>query len=97
MAFYKLFQLNTGVPAPSTIQSNTIQVYSNASGALITVQSGKSPVLIGSVLTGALLNSVTVFTTGSAGTVAQQVAGNSGIWIPVTLSGVRYAVPAFIY
>ena len=97
MAFYKLFQLNTGVPAANTIQSNTVQIFSNASGALLTRTSGQAPVALGSNLTGALLNSITVFTTGSAGTVAQQIAGNSGIWIPVILSGQRYAIPAFIY
>lgn len=97
MAFYKLFQLNTGVPVANTIQSNTVQIFANASGALLTRVSGQSPVLIGGTLTGALQAAVTVFTTGSAGTVAQQIAGNSGIWIPVTLSGQRYAIPAFIY
>lgn len=98
MAFFKLFQLNTGVLASNTIQSNTLQLFANASGALLTRTSGQlSPVLVGGQLTGALQAAVTVFTTGSAGTVAQQIAGNSGIWIPVTLSGVRYAIPAFIY
>lgn len=97
MAFYKLFQLNTGVPASNTIQSNTVQIFSNASGVLLSKVSGQSPVALGSSLTGALQAAVTVFTTGSAGTVAQQIAGNSGIWIPVVLSGQRYAIPAFIY
>lgn len=97
MAYYKLFQLNTGAPNSTTIQSNTLQIYSNASGVLLSRTSGQAPVALGSALTGALLNSVTVFTTGSAGTVAQQIAGNSGIWIPVILSGQRYAIPAFIY
>ena len=97
MALYKIFTLNTGVPTPASVQSGNLTVYANASGALLSQQSGQAPVTVFSQLTGALLTSVTVFTTGSAGTVSQQVAGNSGIWIPVTLSGQRYAIPAFIY
>lgn len=96
MAFYKLFQNNTGT-FTGQIQTNTTQLYANASGVLLSVQSGKSPAVVGTSFTGALLSSVTVFTTGSAGTVSQQIIGNTGIWIPILLSGQRYAIPAFVY
>lgn len=97
MALYRIFTLNTGTPTPAAVQSGGLWLYANASGSLLTQVSGQNPVTAFSNLTGALLTSVTVFTTGQAGTVSQQIAGNSGIWIPVTLSGQRYAIPAFIY
>jgi len=92
MASYFLYQA-TGTPSASVIPPNVVQVYANNSGVLLSRASGQSPVVVGTAFTGALQAANTVFT----GITMGGVATNTGIWIPITLSGVNYAIPAFRY
>ncbi len=89
MAYYKLFQLNTGAPASTTIQSNTLEVYSNNSGVLLSVVSGGNPFVVGRYETGIIANSRVV--------TGLNLVGFSG-WIPfIGPSGQTWVVPAYGY
>lgn len=93
MAQYKLFQLYTGTPAVATVQSGTIQIFSNASGILLQQDVDGTVRSLGRYETG-IITTNRVVTGDATKSFSATVSG----WVTFTgPSGQKWAVPAFTY